>query len=292
MNDKQLKIKLMLSQAKSLADEGKCLHALQLYNKIFSEEAYTPEPYIKCSLLYLNNGQVDSAIKTLEDGLKLFPRDEDIIFRLGILYHKTEQYHKSISFLKRLKIRQSVTVHYALGMAYLKIDNYERARGYLKIVQKSDPKYPHVNFHLGEALFKLNLFAESLKYFKNEISLNPADWEAHYYQGIAYSRLMDYKKALASFEVVNKIDPNNLTGITKSGECLLELKKYDEAKSYLDLALSYNPDFIDALVVLGRLHDAVGDYINATEVLSKASNIEPHNVMIRNLYQKVKSKQI
>jgi Tfp pilus assembly protein PilF len=70
------------------------------------------------------------------------------------------------------------------------------------------------------------------------------------------------------------------------------LKKYNEAKSCLDLALSYNPDFIDALVVLGRLHDAVGDYINANEVFGKASNIEPHNVMIRNLYQKVKSKQI
>ena len=292
MNDDQLTIKLLLSRAKSLADEGKYLHALQLYNKIISEESQTPEPYIQCSLLHLNNGQVDSAIKTLEDGFKLFPKDEAIIFRLGILCHQSEQYHKSIGFLKSLRKRQSATIHYALGVAYLKIDKYERAKEYLKIVQKSDPKYPHVNFHLGEALFKLNLFAESLKYFKNEISLNPTDWEAHYYQGIAYLRLMDYKKALSAFEAVNKIDPNNLTGITKSGECLLALKKYNEAKSCLDLALSYNPDFIDALVVLGRLHDAVGDYINANEVLCKASNLEPHNVMIRNLYQKVKSKQI
>jgi tetratricopeptide (TPR) repeat protein len=241
--------------------------------------------------LHLNNGQVDSAIKTLEDGFKLFPKDEDIIFRLGILCHQSEQYHKSIGFLKRLKKQHSVTIHYALGVAYLKVNNFERAKEYLKIVQRTDPKYPHVNYHLGEALFKLNLFAESLKYFKNEISLNPADWEAHYYQGVAYLRLMDYKKALAAFEAVNKIDPNNLTGITKSGECLLELKKYDEAKSYLDLALAHNPDFIDALIVLGRLHDAVGDYIKANEVLGKASNIEPHNVTIKNLYQKIKSKQ-
>jgi tetratricopeptide (TPR) repeat protein len=292
MIDEQLKIKFVLSQAKSLADEGKYLHALQLYNKILSEAAQTPEPYIQCSLLYLNNGQVDSAIRTLEDGFKLFPKDEDIIFRLGILCHQSEQYHKSIGFLKRLRKRHSITIHYALGVAYLKIDNYERAKEYLRIVQKSDSKYPHVNFHLGEALFKLNLYAESLKYLKNEISLNPADWEAHYYQGIVYLRLMEYKKALAAFEAVNKIDPNNLTGITKSGECLLELKKYDEARSYLDLALSSNPNFIDALVVLGRLHDAVGDNENANEVLSKASKIDPHNVMIRKLYQKVKSKQI
>jgi tetratricopeptide (TPR) repeat protein len=177
-------------------------------------------------------------------------------------------------------------------VAYLKIDNYEKAKEYLKIVQKSDSKYPHVNFHLGETLFKLNLFAESVKYFKNEISLNPADWEAHYYEGNAYLRLMDYKKALAAFETVNKIDPNNLTGITKSGECLLELKKYDEAKNYLNLALSANPDYIDALVVLGRLHDTVGDYVNAKEVLSKAYKIEPHNSMIKSLYQKIKLKQI
>ncbi len=292
MHDEQQKINLILSQAKSLADEGKYLHALQLYDKLLSEKMTIPEPFIQCANLYLDNGQVGAAVKTLEDALILFPTDEYIFYRLGILFQKTEQYHKSIALLKKISKRHNIAIQYALGIAYLKITDYKKAKDHFKVAHKSNPKYKRVNIHLAETLLKLNLFAESLKYFKNEIKLNPNDWGSYYYQGIAYLHLIDYKKAFNAFESANKIEPHNKLSITKSGECLLGMKEYAQAINYINLALSFDPDFIDALIVLGRLHYTVGDYGSANAVLVRASNIEPQNMLIRSLYKKVLSKRI
>lgn len=82
--------------------------------------------------------------------------------------------------------------------------------------------------------------------------------EPYYYKGIYYSNLGDKTKALRSFDEAVKHDYYFLDGYIEKGSLLFEMKKYEEAVSVLNLALTISPGFADAYYWIAKCQEATG----------------------------------
>jgi len=70
--------------------------------------------------------------------------------------------------------------------------------------------------------------------------------EPYYYKGIYYANINEKTKALSSFDDAIKHDFYFLDGYIEKGSLLYEMKKYEDAISVFNLALTISPSFADA----------------------------------------------
>lgn len=82
--------------------------------------------------------------------------------------------------------------------------------------------------------------------------------EPYYYKGIYYATLNDKVKALSFFDQAVKHDYYFLDGYIEKGAILYEMKKYEEAISVFNLALTISPKFADAYYWIAKCQEAIG----------------------------------
>jgi tetratricopeptide (TPR) repeat protein len=139
---------------------------------------------------------------------------------------------------------------------------------------------------------------------KEAVLLDPQSEDAHFYLGYAYVLLNMGKEALAEFEEVLKINPENsmakdavayLSGKSKvkysenekamehfnKAEELFSRGKYREAVPEYEKALEYDPTFAKALVYLGDCYSALGDSEKAIECYEGAIKLDPKDRQAR-----------
>lgn len=82
--------------------------------------------------------------------------------------------------------------------------------------------------------------------------------EPYYYKGIYFSNREDKTMALAMFDEAIKHDYYFLDGYIEKGSIYFELKKYNEALSVFNLALTISPQFADAYYWIAKCQEATG----------------------------------
>lgn len=82
--------------------------------------------------------------------------------------------------------------------------------------------------------------------------------EPYYYKGIYYSNINDKGKAITSFNQAIKTDYYFLNAYIEKGSILYEQKRWPEASSIFNLAISISPKFADAYYWLAKCQEAMG----------------------------------
>jgi tetratricopeptide (TPR) repeat protein len=82
--------------------------------------------------------------------------------------------------------------------------------------------------------------------------------EPYYYKGIYYANINNKAMAFSLFDQAVKHDYNFLDGYIEKGSILYEAKKYDEAQSVFNLALTISPRFADAYYWIAKCQEATG----------------------------------
>lgn len=178
------------------------------------------------------------------------------------------------------------------------LDNYEKA-------QKAEG---HRN--LGNAYLENGRHNMALAEFKSALKLMPNDYELMYDIGLVYLLWSSPDEAIPYFEDVLALRPNYAPAINSLGNAHLAIKDYDRAIYYYEqiddgmiyatphmpvanmglayfykgdyakaeecykTALKMEPDYINALVLLGQLQTETGDTKEAIKNLQKALRIE------------------
>lgn len=115
----------------------------------------------------------ETAIKRLNEALKIFPNYFLASQQLGLLHVESEQYQKAISFLvKAVEINPKAGPSYlALGIASLKLGRADLAIDALQRARQLDDKSFRVHFFLGLAFLELNRLDEAENSLKESYKL-------------------------------------------------------------------------------------------------------------------------
>jgi tetratricopeptide (TPR) repeat protein len=274
----------LLEQARSFADDGKMLHAIQVYNQVIADSPALTDPWIELFRIYCRLEKFDAAERLLLDSMNYVEEKEEVIFLLGVLHLQTQNHNRALTYFRQLQDREAALdtdfkarLHFNLALVYVQMHRWGLAEHHLRQTRRLRPEFPKIDEALSEILLRKGQLQEVIDILQNAVTKDPYSWLGHYLLGIAFSRMQQWKNAYEEFAVASDMDPGEPRSWQKCGECLIALRELDQAEHYLRKALELNPRFTDAVVNYGFLYLERGDRTHAAELFDRVLAVEPTN---------------
>ena len=193
---------------------------------------------VKC---YSSSGDTKHEFSLLEQLQQQFPKDADVIYLSARQHMKA---FNDATFAMFQRTPSSYRVH-ELSADIFEVDNrFDEAIAEYRKAIELNPNAPDLHFELGRALLLQSHTPEALNQaaseFRSELKLNPED-------------------ASCEFQL---------------GQIAQVQTKTSDAKAHFEQALKLSPDFVQALLALGKIEKSSP---LAIELLSRAVKLEPGN---------------
>ena len=126
---------------------------------------------------------------------------------------------------------------------------------------------------------------EAIKNYKLSIEIHPTA-EAHTFLGWTYSFMGNLDEAIDECKRAIDVDPDYGNPYNDIGSYLIQQGNYDEAITWLDLALNSKryESYHYAHLNLGRAYELKGMWFEALDEYKKAIEIEPNYDIAKKLY--------
>lgn len=274
----------LLDRARSCTEDGKHLHAVQLYRRITELAPSLDLAWIELAEVYSKLKHYDAAENALLEARARTSDRHEITFLLGNLNLKRHAYGRALLFYRELleieralPTRMRTHLSFNAGLVYFYRHNYRLAEEFFRKVLLLDPRFPKIHESLGELLLRRNAVAEAITILQRALVHDPYSWIGHHLLGIAYMRTYDWRNAYEEFVTAIEMDSHESTTWQLCGEVLITLQQLDEAEQYLRKALELNPRFTDAVANFGALYHKRGDHQRALEYFEKALALDPQH---------------
>lgn len=131
----------------------------------------------------------------------------------------------------------------------------------------------------GIELIHLGKFDEAIENISKSIELK-SDWEiSYFYRAVAYQANEQMNNAILDYTKAIKLNPKMCDAYYNRAKIMLEIKNRDvdlsKIISDLEMALSIDENFVDALFAMAAAQKKLGDYHKALEYLERLLQIEP-----------------
>lgn len=191
----------------------------------------------------VNLGKFQQAIADGEQALSIFPNQANLYFYTGIAYGQTQKHEKAISYMKS-------TLDLELEDKTILVQVYST---------------------MGDSFNALKKFKESDQAYSKALELDPRN--SYVLNNYAYY-LSLRKENLAEAEKMSKrsieLNPDNASSEDTYAWILFKLKKYDEARIWIEKALQHNSNNAVQIEHYGDILYLLGEYENALVQWQKA----------------------
>ena len=252
--------------------------------------------------VYFDKGDMDSAIDSLKNCIKINEHFQPAIEKLLQTYEASGQISTAINLIEqRIKVKPRAIDYNTLGIYYYKkgevgmaIDAFQKAVA-LNPLHKASKHNLHQLFReKARHALKVKNFETAKEMFDKIIKLNPMDSKTYMLMGDGYAHAGHYKAAIDYYQKALEINP--LSRLTKRGLAhsynnygvnLRNSKKWNEAIVAYRKALEIQPEFHIARTNLsdafwqkanayrnsGQLDDAINTYLELRKLQPKDTQI-------------------
>jgi len=237
-NDKQAQLFLALAQAAT----GDCATALPALRIMAADERLAGIAAVKC--YSVSGAEEAKAFALLDEMAARWPNDADVLYLKAKLHMKAFN-DATLAMFQRTPA--SYRVH-ELSAEIFEVDSrYDEAVAEYRKAIEMNPQAPDLHFRLGRAILLAghnpDSLAKATAAFRDELKLNPEDGACEFQLG----------------QIAQ-----------------VEGKKAD-AKVHFEEALKLSPQFVSALIALGKMETLDKRYDRAIGLLSKAVELQPAN---------------
>jgi len=190
-------------------------------------------------------GQIERAVRMVDDIIKEDPDVIDAYFTRGNLYFKDHNFKRALeSFFKVLEQKpgDAFTI-INIANSYIAMGNFDEAERFISSVISSIPPDSQIYFIMGNIKNIKKEYDEAIRYYKECMRLNPSS-------ASAYSEL---------------------------GGIYITQGRFDEAEQYLAKALELNPKLRNLHYYLAQILEERGELLRASEEYRQELDNIPHN---------------
>ena len=228
----------------------------------------------------INSGDLASAEARCRSALETYPRDVNMLALLGALLVKLNRAADAERTLLQA-IADAPTFakpHEDLGHLLVQQDRAAEALPYLERATHLDPKLEKAWFTLGKALAMLGRGAEADQAFERCFELSPerrmmALAAEHQKEGRLDEAEHLYRRIL-------RHDSRNVDAMRLLALIAVAAGRHTEAESLLQKAIALAPDFLAAILDLGRLFKEQDRYAEALECFDRAIALDADNPQV------------
>ena len=170
-------------------------------------------------------------------------------------------------------LRASEEYHYATGLRYLWVEDYERALSHFTEVIKRNPNNAEAYFQMGHCLGKLGRYRESIESYRQSLRIQPDDADTQNNLCVAYEKIGKCLEAITSCREAAKLKPDLAEPYNNMAWCFLSLGRYEEANVASKEAIRLRPDLAAAHYNLGNGYSGLKHYREALESYKQAIRI-------------------
>ena len=153
---------------------------------------------IKRSSILVNGGKIEEAIVLLNETLRKYPNQQDILLQLGIAYRKSKSYLQSEQIYQHALQFDPECVDCMNNLAVTLMMNgkVERAVELLGVVSQKKPDYPEAYFNIAVAYEKTGQIKNAVNAYQRYLQLVPMS-DSHQEPAIARERVRRLQEGLA-----------------------------------------------------------------------------------------------
>jgi len=155
----------------------------------------------------------DTVKKYIDEGLKFYANNKELISLKAQNYYWQENYKKAIIWFEKLIElgESSLFIHEKLSLNYLKMYNYDKAIEHGLLALKFDPKNAANLYILGQLYTKVEDFTNAENYIKQSLELSDISLYREYLTlSNVLNRQKKYKESLKILQKAIKENPKEL----------------------------------------------------------------------------------
>nr|WP_299069628.1 tetratricopeptide repeat protein [uncultured Allomuricauda sp.] len=244
---------------------------------------------------YLNNGKISLGKKAIQIGLEQHPNslelkllrvevlvfedkyedagkildklqnidanNEEIYIQRANIQSKQDKHQEAINLLlEALHLTDdNFDIHSLLGMEYLFIDDFEKAkRSFMRCVEFDETDYSSL-YNVVYCFEFLEDFDGAIHYLNDYLQRNPYSEVAWHQLGKLYNTKELYKEAITAFDFAIISDDSFIGAYFEKGKVLEKLGKYNEAIENYETTISIEDPTSHAYLRMGKCHEKLGN---------------------------------
>ncbi|MEQ9263132.1 MAG: tetratricopeptide repeat protein [Owenweeksia sp.] len=266
--------------------------------------------YYGLGCAYMINKEINKALSTCLQGIKLDPPIAEMWCLLGDIYFNKQQYSESAFAYERateidpsddswfgiaralshngnnkeaieacqkcLEINpNSLNGNYAMALTYYNEGVYEMALNKLKKIIKTGVQDETIWNMLGETYLKLKDFVNAEMSFNKSIEINPLSIRAWGGLGNSCEKIHNYRRAIVAYGNAIKIDPQNSKTYYNIALCYEKNKQYPEAIHFNKICIELDKADHGAWSSLGLIYSKLNDSNKALNAFETSIYINP-----------------
>lgn len=247
---------------RKLFNHGKWQACIEACLKLIMQQNTNIEALSLCAFCYGNIGQLQEAIKCLEDALKIAKiHHKDHVFTVSLnlaeFYRRNNMTLQAIALLQNLLPKDDENLHFNLAKCYGDLQDYERSIEHYMIAIKINPKDIHAIFNLANQQAAIGSFKLALKYYALAYEGGMGDAGINLAQ--IYTSLDNLESAIALYKELEPNYTQDSNFYFNYGNALRYYGDIELSRQAYNMAISLKLD-IRYILNLSHLHLSIGDF--------------------------------
>lgn len=236
--------------------------------------------FLGATLFYM--GELQAAKETLEHTLELSPNYTKAQYYYGLLLYTLGDRKRAVEFLsegiKGQERRSDAGM--SLALVHIREGNLEEAMVMLRDIVEAGGESADVFYFIGEVYLQMGKLEPAEQFFRKALDMNGGFIRAK--EKIAY--LLIKRSDFQGAEAILKDNDRNFADLHKiMGDIKFYQGKLDEAERFYRLSLAVNSEYGEASLSLALTLRKKGKDEEANALLHKMVEVDPSNVIARNL---------
>lgn len=273
-----------------LYESNRPLKSIEVYNKLEKQIGADWNVLVRITELYERLGNIDAAIKSIEELLQLDPANQPIQKLLIEFYIKGKKYDKALLQLDDIIAEnpEALDMREKKALVYIEQNNWkEAALQYDYILSQPDVAID-IKSTIGAAYFDHALKDSSLipitKRFFEKLDKDTSDWTVKIHLAAISLILKDSSAAKMYIDSAAALNGYRIEWWVKLCGSLFDNKKYRECEVISAEALKKFPDDFPLNLIMGLSLGQDEKYLESKQYLKKAVDLSPNDVNALSAY--------
>lgn len=271
-------------RAKRLSAEGNIEEAIVELNKALRADKRSPYLHFSLAVEYAKKNDLPKAEKMARRTVELDPGFRNAYYLLGKVCSATGKWGDSEkAFLKVIELDGAESNEGAIALAtlYAESKRPEKAVGVLQALIEKEPRDLLARYYLGRIYTEMNEMGNALKTYRSAADINPSFTAPLKAIALIHEYLGSQDKAIATFQEVLEMEPDNVDIRNHLGQIYLEQENFEAAQAEYEEVIQITPNDVTAQLRLGLIYLRKEDFHSAERTFSRVLKNAPDLAPVR-----------
>ena len=263
---------------------GQYYESLSKYKNAISMNPNCKEAYLNKGIVLNTLNIIPEAIKSFEDCLKLSPNYPPALIGIGNSYLKSGDFQKALSYFEQaLKIKNKLPLALQGKCICLyemkKIEEANKIMDELNFENKKDKNDDIIQYLIkGNMLKDENKFQDAINYYDKCLEMNKNCYEAHYNKALCQINLKQNDEALKNLDIVLSIQKDFPQALDAKGCIYYSNNKFHEALKCYNELIAKNNKNEDYYFKKGSILMELKEYEEAIKSFDEVIKLNPDHI--------------